>query len=265
MDTSDNKILNNNKIEKYIKIQHKYATENFYNHKDIKKFMPKINDEAIKFTGIPSYNNHILSIGATGSGKSSILTNYLKLTMSKCKSPTYKSVHMYVKKQETMNFFIKEKLGDYITFYNSMNDFPNVSDFSDLSDKNKNLHLIIFDDFITDNKKDLNKIAQYLIYSRTKGCCCYLLSQSYYQTPIIIRKNIQFLLLAGINSKRDLSSILKENSLSNINYNTLLDMYKFSKIPISDEPTFLKINTSICPINQKFSKYWLLYLNPNDF
>ena len=257
--------MNNQNLEKYIKQQHKFKTENFYSHKDIQKYMPKINDEAIKKTGIPSFNAHILSIGATGSGKSNIIVNYLKQTMSECKKPTYASIHMYCKKQETMNFFIKEKLQNMIYFYNTMQSFPNVEDFADLSDKNKNLHLIIFDDFITDNKKDLEKIAKYLIYSRTKGCQCYLLSQSYYQTPIIIRKNIQFLILAGINSNRDLRSILKENSMDNINYDQLLAMYKFSKIPMDDEPTFLKINTSICKKDVKFSKYWLLYLDPNDF
>ena len=52
---------------------------NFYELDKIKKYMPKIDDEQVKYTGMPLFK-HILICGGTGSGKSNATMNYLRRT-----------------------------------------------------------------------------------------------------------------------------------------------------------------------------------------
>lgn len=243
----------------------KYITKNYYENKDVKKYMPKLQDEQLKNTGIP-LTNHILLVGGTGSGKSNTFINFLSETMEKPKTPSFKTIHMLIRKVEPFNLFLKEKLGNLIFFYTKIEDFPSVNDFQELNNKNSDCHLIVFDDFITDkNSKNVKKIEDYLIYGRGRGCQVILLSQSFYQTNILLRKQVSFLILCGINGKRDLLSILKDYAMDGIDFKQLKRMYEYAKKPYKDEPTFLKIQCTICPLNKKFSKYWLMYLNPNDF
>ena len=93
----------------------KYITKNYYENKDVIKYMPKLNDLQKIFTGI-NLTNHILLCGGTGSGKSNTFVNFLSETMERPKTPSYKSIHMLIKKVEPFNLFLKEKLGDYIFF-----------------------------------------------------------------------------------------------------------------------------------------------------
>lgn len=241
------------------------STENFYEHTKIKKYLPKIKDEQVKYTGMP-LTNHIGWFGATGSMKSNAFLNYLKRT-SQPKGGTYTKILMLIKKIEPFNLLLKEVLQDSIQFYFNLSDFPDVSQFNDVSNKNTNYYCVVFDDFISEDKKaNLKKLYDYLIYGRSKGCTVVVLSQSYYQTPILIRKQLSWICLSGIKSNKDLKSILNEYSLTDIDVHVLRKMYDYAKVQdFKDEPTFLKINTGVCPVNNKFSRNFLEYLNPLDF
>ncbi len=225
--------MNKNDIEKYM-------TKSVYQHKDMKKYLPTIKDEQVKLTGIP-VNSHVLICGGTGSQKSDTLVDFLSKSMSQTKKPTFSTIHVLIKKFEPINYFLKEKLEDYIKFYTKIEDFPSVDSFKDLSTKNDDLQLIVFDDFITEkNKQFKKKIEDYLIYGRSKGCTVFLLTQSYYQTDILLRKQVSFVILCGIKSNRDLNAILNEYSMGGVDFKTLVKMYNYAKESINGEPTFLK-------------------------
>jgi hypothetical protein len=234
--------------------------ENFYNHEIVKKYLPKINDEQVKYTGIP-VTKHILFCGGTGTGKSNSFLNFLKRT-DKSKKPTYTKIFMLIKKLEPFNYALKEILGDRIEFYYNLNDFPSVDTFQDLSKKNNKLYLMVFDDFITDKKvKDKKKLDDYLIYGRAKGCQVCLLSQSYFDTDPLLRKQVSFTLLCGIKGKRELNTILKEYALGDLKTDELKEIYDYAKkVSYVGEPTFLKINCEHCDPNKKFSRNWLQYI-----
>ena len=84
--------------------------------------------------------------------------------------------------------------------------------------------LIIFDDFITDIKKH-STIQEFFIRGRKRGCSLMFLSQSYYNTPKIIRQNINYLVVLKLGGTRDVNSILRECSIG-LTKEQLLSMYK---------------------------------------
>jgi hypothetical protein len=175
---------------------------------------------------------------------------------------------MCVKKMEPSNHYLLDQIGpDLLHIYTSVDKFPDVSEFPDLSKKNNKQWLIIFDDCITENNKaNRKKIDDYMVYSRSKGCTVGYLSQSYYQTPIFIRRQMSFILLCSIKSNKELHSILKDYSISSVNDDALDRMYEYAKE--KDEPrevTFLKLCTYEVPADKKFSRNFLEFLHPNDF
>ena len=241
------------------------STENFYEHDKIKKYLPKIDDKQLQFTAMP-VTQHFGIFGSTGAGKSNMFLNYLKRT-SLPKGGTYTKILMVIKKVEPFNLLLKEVLGDTIQFYFKLEELPDISQFQDLGKKNKDLYCVVFDDFITEkNAKNVKKIEDYLIYARSKGVTCILLSQSYFQTSVLLRKQLSFILLCGIKGKRDLKAILNEYSMGDCDVDTLKRMYDFAKTPsYKGEPTMLKIETGTCPANKKFSRNFLEFLDFKDF
>ena len=237
-------------------------TINFYTLDKVKKFLPKIKDDQVKYTGMPLHQ-HILICGSTGSGKSNTLQNYIYLTSLPDETKgTYKKIFFCCMKEEPFNRFLKDQLKDDIVFYQGLSFFPSVDEFPDLSEKNKDNFLVIFDDVVNEKSTaSLNKIKQYFTYARSKGITCIFLTQSYFDTNLFVRKNISWVILCGISSNKDLIRILKEHNLD-LTKDQLLNMYNYAKEPRKkDEINFLKICCYECPKNKRFSRNFLDYLN----
>jgi len=63
---------------------------------------------------------------------------------------------------------------------------------------------------------DLKKhpiISEYFIRGRKRGCSLMFLSQSYFNTPKVIRQNINFCVILKLGGTRDVNSILRECSI----------------------------------------------------
>jgi hypothetical protein len=238
---------------------------NFYDLPGMKKYMPKIEDNQCEYTGIP-LNQHSLIVGSTGSGKTQTLLNYIERT-SRPKDGTFDKVFMCVKKMEPPNYMLQEKLGDFLEIFLTIESFPDVKTFKDLGNKNNVQNLIIFDDCIGElDKKNKKKIDDYFTYGRSKGCTVLYLSQSYFETKIFIRRQVSFVFLCSIKADWELKRILKDYSIGDIDVDTLRKMYKYAKQ--KDDPkecNFLKICTYEVPIERKFSKNFLDYINPVNF
>ena len=114
------------------------------------------------------------------------------------------------------------------------------------------------------SKKVLDKLRPYFTFGRKKGCTLVFLSQSFYQTDIFIRKQISWLLLCGLSGKRDLRTVLRD--VGDIDIETMQRMYEHAKRKESpDDITFLKVCCYEVPLNRKFSRGFLEYLDPNAF
>ena len=77
---------------------------------------------------------------------------------------------------------------------------------------------------VTDFKKKHPIISEYFIRGRKKSASIIFLSQSYYNTPKIIRQNINYCIILKLGGSRDINSILRECSIG-ISKEQLLYMY----------------------------------------
>ena len=113
--------------------------------------------------------------------------------------------------------------------------------------------LIIFDDMVTDIKKH-PIISECFIRGRKKSASIIFLSQSYYNTPKIIRQNINYCIILKLGGSRDINSILRECSIG-ISKEQLLFMY--------NEATKKKFDTMIINLdksgNERYKMNFLTY------
>jgi len=191
--------------------------ENFYSRKDVKKYCVKADN--------PNYDLHhfdtpfrSLVVAPSGSGKSNFITNSISLF---CKGKgTFDSIFIFCKsRDEPLYQFLGDKSKGLIEVHEDLEKLPALNEL-----KPSEQTLIIFDDFITDIKKH-STIQEFFIRGRKQGCSLMFLSQSYYNTPKIIRQNINYLVVLKLGGTRDVNSILRECSIG-LTKEQLLSMYK---------------------------------------
>jgi hypothetical protein len=106
---------------------------------------------------------------------------------------------------------------------------------------------------VTDLKKH-PIISEYFIRGRKKSASIMFLSQSYYNTPKIIRQNINYCIILKLGGSRDVNAILRECSIG-IDKEQLLYMY--------DKATKDKFNTFIINLdksgNERYRMNFLTY------
>lgn len=110
--------------------------------------------------------------------------------------------------------------------------------------------LFIFDDFICDNKKKLEKIEQFYIMARKIHGTCINLSQEYYGTPKRIRKNQGYAIFKHIAQETDLKRILRDYDSLDVSYKKLSELYH--KAVDSGEFNFFMIDLNTKDDNLKF-------------
>jgi len=234
---------------------------NFYETEAVKKYLPDKNDPQKEFTGM-NIDTRILLCGSSGSGKSNALLNYILLT-SQPKDGTFKHIFLISKVKEPLYETLEEKLKDKISIFRTLAELPSVQDFKDRNKDKPEHYLVILDDCVTDKDKlSKKKIDDYYAFSRKKGITTIYLSQSYFQTPKFCRDNCEYIILVSIKSVRDLNRIINEYSLPNIELEQIQKMFNYAT---SNKLNFLKITTGSCPVNEKFSRNYLDYLDPNKF
>ena len=191
--------------------------ENFYNKKEVKKYVIK--------TENPNYDMHhfdtpfrSLVVAPSGSGKSNFITNLISLF---CKGKgTYDSIFIFCKsRDEPLYQFLGDKSKGLIEVHETLEKLPALNDL-----KTSEQTLIIFDDFITDIKK-FPIISEYFIRGRKRGCSLMFLSQSYFNTPKVIRQNINYCVILKLGGTRDVNAILRECSIG-LTKDELLYMYQ---------------------------------------
>jgi energy-coupling factor transporter ATP-binding protein EcfA2 len=235
----------------------------WYKHPKLKEFVKERKDEQYEFSNI-KLRNRTLLVGPSGSGKTNAFMSYLQLS-SKPKKGTFAHIFVCYKTDEELYDALKEMIPrEMQSWYKTVKEFPDVNEFPDNPEEE---YLVVFDDCINDvSKLDLDKIKRYYTYSRKKGISLFFLGQSYTSVNTFIRKNTSYLLLADIKGNRDLNFILRDYPVKDIDVACLRRMYEYAthKRNDNDMPVF-KINCGACPIDKKFSRNFLDFLNPDDF
>ena len=193
--------------------------ENFYEKNIVKKYIVK--------TENPNYDLHhfeipfrSLVVAPSGSGKSNFITNLISLF---CRGKgTYDQIHIFCKsKDEPLYRFLCDKSKGLIEVHEDLEKLPPLNEL-----KPNEQTLIIFDDMVTDIKKH-PVISEYFIRGRKRGASIMFLSQSYYNTPKIIRQNVNYVIILKLGGSRDINSLLREVSLG-LTKEQLLEMYSIA-------------------------------------
>lgn len=214
---------------------------NFYELQAVKKyqqqsFNPHFDETQIK---LPC---RILAVGATGSGKTVTLVNFLYRAQN-----TFSHVYVVYKMSEALYEYLQERLKDRITFFDNLSKLPDVND---LEHTNEGQILLIFDDQCAE--KNQQKIKEYMLRGRKQGfgISVMYLTQSYFEVPKFIRINMNYIEIVKAGSDKDLAMILREYSLG-VDHKRLSELYEDAT---SEFPSFLKIDLGTTDKTKKFSK-----------
>ena len=138
----------------------------------------------------------------------------------KGKEGTFDNIYIFCKsRDEPLYQFLGDKSKGLIEIHESLEKLPALNDL-----KTSEQTLIIFDDFITDIKK-FPIISEYFIRGRKRCCSLMFLSQSYFNTPKVIRQNINYCVVLKLGGTRDVNAILRECSIG-LTKEELLYMYQ---------------------------------------
>lgn len=180
---------------------------------------------------MPNPCTHTLLVGSTGSGKTNMLLNMLKYMyfddlylfckdLSEDKYELLKSSIAALESQVNEGLRQAKKQPIKIGHYSeSLKDIPDINTL----DKHKQ-YVFIFDDFLTDSKKDQGPIEQYFVRSRKRGVNCFYLSQNLFDIPKIIQKNASYVVLYDNGNAREVQEYAKSYA-SKIPYDDFVKIY----------------------------------------
>ena len=211
---------------------------NFYELKALKEMNIKSYNPGFPNTDIEIPSRVILQ-GSSGSGKTSILMNYIYLT-----NDTWFHIYIVTKSSEPLYEYLQKQLKNKnIDIFYDISKLPLPKDLPNPEEQK----LVIFDDCVS--MKNQSTIVDYFIYGRKKNTSFYL-SQSYYGVPKSIRAQCSYLLIVKVSQKRDLNLILSDSG-GLIEKDELKRLYDDAT---KEKFNFLKINLNTSDLNKKFSK-----------
>lgn len=148
-------------------------------------------------------------VGASGSGKTNSLMNIIHSMNA------WDKIWLFAKNlQQPLYKYLMDALGGpkkeggILFASDTIDELPDLDTFD-----SKMQNLVVFDDMMLENKNNLKKIESLFIRGRHKSISPIFISQSYFDTPKLIRKNADLIVIKKISTKRDLSMIAREYSL----------------------------------------------------
>jgi hypothetical protein len=217
---------------------------NFYELKGVKKHITSYPN--------PNYKEHQIQTpfmscicSATGGGKTNLLMNIL----SKFGKNGGTFHHVYL-----CNSGAHEPLYDYLQEQNKrvviVDKLSKLPKFEEL-EKLEGQKLFVFDDLV--KVKDQSYIDTLYLRGRKIGCSCIYITQSYFDTPGFLRKQLHYLFLLKVGGIKDLRLIMSNYRLGV----TLDELEKIFKDAVNEPMNFLKIDVRTSENNKKFSKNFL--------
>lgn len=127
----------------------------------------------------------------------------------------------------------------------------NLADVPLVKDLDDNVcNLMIFDDWARDSEKEQNIIEQHYKMGRKKNCSYFYLSQSYFDTPPFIRKQLTHLFVWRLRNETDINNFIREHN-PGFDDKVCKKMYMIATEPKYSFALFDKLNPD-CPIRQGF-------------
>ena len=184
----------------------------------------------LKWPYIPEHPYRILTIGGSGSEKTSALLNLINTQpdieeMYLCAKDPYEAKYQFlIKKSTGLNHFNDPKA--FIEYSNDMQDvYKNTEEYR-LGKKRK--VIIVFDDMIADmiiNKKLNPIVTELFIRGKKLNISLVFITQSYFKVPKDVRLNTTHFFIMKIPNKRELQQIALNHS-SDIDFKDFMKIYK---------------------------------------
>jgi len=179
----------------------------------------KVNDKNYKNHMILS-NSRIALIGGSGTGKTQFLLNFLDRV-----GPKFYELYIYTTDtEEKLLSLLKSKIPEAV-ITNNIDDIPEISEFSEDKTHEK---LVVFDDFITLNNKQMKKLEDYAIAGRKYSITSIFMAQNYRQIPKNITRNLNYIILFKLNDNTTLRSILYNHNIHDISKDKLKHFYNIA-------------------------------------
>jgi len=207
------------------KTKNNFTIQNFYEKKEVQAYMKKSHNPNFKHHKI-SLPFRMLCVGASGSGKTNIITNllnymtntfnYIVIIAKNLDEPLYKYIENQLITKNKQNVLMKEGL-------EWLNSIKIDEHFKDMGSS-----LIIFDDLMLEPEKDQEQIKQLAIRGRKIGggiSFCYL-AQAFHPIPKKIREQATILILRKIPNSQDMRAIMTKCSLG-VSKDMLSNIYKY--------------------------------------
>lgn len=211
---------------------------NFYTHPDIENPDYPNPHFDLNQMSTPFY---ALICASSGSGKTNMLLNLLQRF-----DGTFSHIYIVNQEHEPLYDLLQKKIPKGLTVTTKMSDLPTFEEFG--KDK-ENQKLIILDDQLF--SKNENYITTLYKRGRKLGLSTIFITQSFYDTNKFIRKQIHYLILLSIGTKRDIDAILRSYSFGDVDNDQLVRIFKDATNKHLD---FLKIAVRERNLNKKFSK-----------
>jgi hypothetical protein len=224
---------------------------NFYQHKDIKKYVTKYHNPNFQDTQI-DIPCRIGVIAASGSGKTQWLLNFIAKS-----SGTFGHIVIVYKASEPLYEFLRDKIGSKnVTFYTKLTDLPNPND---LNMSNKQV-LLVFDDQV--NERNQEKISEYYLRGRKLygSISCIYLSQNFFGIPTLIRRQFNYVIILKLSGAKDMKQIISNYSLG-LNTDEVVKLFKNAT---KNKFDFLKIAVDERDDNRRFSHNFTDFYKIND-
>jgi hypothetical protein len=224
---------------------------NFYQHKDIKKYITKYHNPHFEETQM-TVPCRVGVVAPSGTGKTQWLLNYISKS-----SDTFGHIIVVYKQSEPLYDFLRDKIGSKnITFYTKLTDLPNPND---LNMGNKQV-LLVFDDQVAE--KNQQKIEEYFLKGRkiSGGVTCVYLSQNFFGIPTLIRRQFNYVIILKLSGAKDMKQIIQNYSLG-IDANEIVKLYKDAT---KEKFHFLKISVDTRSDNKRFSHNFTGFYKIND-
>lgn len=193
-------------------------------------------------------------VAPSGSGKTSFVANLIKLFSTG--KGTFAYITIICKDDSEPIYKYLASVSDAIQIKEGIHNLP------DLSKADKDVAtLVIVDDMQNTALKDQSRVLDYAIRCRKKNVSFMYLAQNWYVSPIVLRRNVNYVVILKLSGEKEIKMILKEIGLG-LTKEQLMKMYEYS--------TKDKFNTFIvdCESNDKKHKYrhnFTEYLDPDLF
>jgi hypothetical protein len=140
-----------------------------------------------------------------------------------------------------------------------ISDIEEVPDLEEYDDEHKDKpKLIVFDDFLNLQKKDMKKIAKYLIAGRKFGWSVWLMAQDYVSVPKILVRNINYFVIFKINDNVSLNNIIRNHNIADVDSSIIKST---CNVCTQTPPNFFMIDLKTGNLKERFRKNFLNFLD----